>query len=96
MGIDVRFRGRSGKAWDFKRVPLDAPWARTAGVALFAAPDTYGWALADAERYGARAVFLATEFDARTRRLIVNDIEAGFSPVCVTDRSRADAAPIAA
>ena len=85
MGIDVRFRGRSGKAWDFKRVPLDAPWARTAGVALFAAPDTYGWriirtielsgkpndvqpiwALADAERYGARAVFLATEFDART------------------------------
>jgi hypothetical protein len=43
MGIDVRFRGRSGKAWDFKRVPLDAPWARTAGVALFAAPDTYGW-----------------------------------------------------
>tara|TARA_R100001143_G_scaffold15561_3_gene17806 strand:+ start:6821 stop:7174 length:354 start_codon:yes stop_codon:yes gene_type:complete len=115
MGIDVKFRGRSGKAWDFKRVPLDAPWARTAGVALFAAPDTYGWriirtielsgkpndvqpiwALADAERYGARAVFLATEFDARTRRLIVNDIEAGFSPVCVTDRSRADAAPIAA
>jgi len=115
MGIDVRFRGRSGKAWDFKRVPLDAPWARTAGVALFAAPDTYGWriirtielsgkpndiqpiwALADAERYGARAVFLATEFDARARRVMVDDIEAGFSPVCMSDRSRAEDAPIAA
>mgnify|MGYP001245325173 FL=1 len=103
MGIEVRFRGQSGKAWEFQRVGTDAPWARAAGVAIFAAPDTYGWriirvveltgrpndvqpiwALADAERYGANAVFLAVEFDATARKRMVNDIEEGFSPVCFT------------
>jgi len=111
MGISVRFRGRSGKAWEFQRVATDAPWARAAGVAIFAAPDTYGWriirtielsgrpndvqpiwALADAERYGANAVFLALEFEASTRKLMVNDIEEGFSPVCFSGHSQKIAA----
>ncbi|WP_291045513.1 hypothetical protein [Hyphomonas sp.] len=39
------------------------------------------WALAEAERYGASAVFVALEFDAATRRQIVADLEAGFQPV---------------
>lgn len=102
MGIDVRFRGQSGKAWEFQRVEMDAPWARAPGVAIFAAPDTYGWrvirvveltgrpndvqpiwALADAERYGANAVFVSLEFDGAARKAMVNDIEEGFSPVCL-------------
>ncbi|MAN47510.1 MAG: hypothetical protein CMF04_15095 [Hyphomonas sp.] len=115
MGIEVRFRGQSGKAWQFQRVATEAPWARTAGVAIFAAPDTYGWriirvvelsgrpndvqpiwALADAERYGANAVFVALEFDATARKAMAADIEEGFSPVCFSGHNRADAAPIAA
>ena len=111
MSIEVRFRGRSGKAWEFQRVATEAPWARSAGVAIFAAPDTYGWriirgvelsgrpndiqpiwALSDTERYGANAVFLALEFDASTRKLMVNDIEEGFSPVCFGDHAKKMAA----
>ncbi len=106
MGIAVSFRGRSGKAWEFKRVASDAPWARSAGVVIFAAPDSFGWriirvmeltgrphdlqpiwALAEAERYGASAVFLAHEFDGGTRKQMSSDIEAGFSPVCLGARS---------
>ena len=113
MSIEVRFRGRSGKAWAFQRVDMDAPWARAAGAAIFAAPDTYGWrvirvvelsgrphdvqplwALADAEKYGANAVFLSVEFDAATRKRMVNDIEEGFSPVCLGGMDHS--APIAA
>ena len=45
MGIAVSFRGRSGKAWEFQRVAADAPWARSPGVVIFAAPDAYGWRL---------------------------------------------------
>ena len=111
MGIAVSFRGRSGKAWEFQRVAADAPWARSPGVVIFAAPDAYGWrlirvvelsgkphdlqpiwALAEAERSGANAVFLALEFDAATRSLMANDIEEGFSTVCFTDHSRKIAA----
>lgn len=111
MGIAVSFRGRSGKAWEFNRMVLDGPWARCPGVAIFAAPDAYGWrlirvieltgrphdlqpiwALAEAERYGANAVFLAHEFDGAARKLMVNDIEEGFSTVCFTDHSRRIAA----
>jgi len=39
------------------------------------------WALAEAERYGASAVFVALEFEAGMRRQIVADLEAGFQPV---------------
>lgn len=40
------------------------------------------WAYAEAERYGASAVFVTSEFDADIRAYISADIEAGFSPVC--------------
>ena len=40
------------------------------------------WALAEAERYGANAVFLALEFDGAQRKAMVADLEAGFMPVC--------------
>ena len=55
------------------------------------------WALAEAERYGASAVFLALEFDARERKCMVADIEEGFSPVCLNPRDAQDvqAAPVA-
>jgi len=105
MNISVSFRGRSGKAWDFQRVPKDAAWARSPGAVIFAAPDSFGWriirvmeltgrphdlqpiwALAEAERYGASAVFLALEFDARERKRMVADIEEGFSPVFLSPR----------
>ena len=36
--------------------------------------------------YGATAVFLALEFDARERKRLVADIEEGFSPVCLGPR----------
>jgi hypothetical protein len=97
----VSFRGKSGKAWKFQRTAADAPWARSAGVAIFAAQDACGWrvyrvmeltgrphdiqpiwALAEAERYGANAVFLALEFDGVQRKAMVADLEAGFMPVC--------------
>lgn len=117
MNISVSFRGRSGKAWDFQRVPKDAAWARSPGAVIFAAPDSFGWriirvmeltgrphdlqpiwALAEAERYGASAVFLALEFDARERKRLVADIEEGFSPVCLSPRDMPEvqAAPVAA
>ena len=111
MNIAVSFRGRSGKAWHFQRVPSESPWARSAGAVIFAAPDSFGWriirimeltgrphdlqpiwALAEAERYGATAVFLATEFDGHTRKHMVADIQEGFSPVCLSEQ----AAPLAA
>ncbi|MCA8901486.1 MAG: hypothetical protein KDA53_09565, partial [Hyphomonas sp.] len=45
------------------------------------------WALAEAERYGATAVFLALEFDGAERKRMVADIEEGFSPVCMSARA---------
>jgi hypothetical protein len=39
------------------------------------------WALAEAERYGANAVFVAMEFDPSVRKQMVADLEAGFQPV---------------
>ncbi len=96
----VLFRGRSGRAVSFERISPDAPWARSAGVALFAAPDECGWrvirvvdvsgrahdvqpiwALAEAERFGATAVFIHSENDAAERAALADDIETGFSPV---------------
>lgn len=39
----VSFRGRSGRVWGFSEAGLETDWARRPGIALFAAPDTYGW-----------------------------------------------------
>ncbi|MEE2878758.1 MAG: hypothetical protein VX593_07115 [Pseudomonadota bacterium] len=39
----VSFRGRSGRTHVFTQMHIDSDWARRAGVALFVAPDTYGW-----------------------------------------------------
>lgn len=112
MNQTVNFRGASGTAHAFTRTAKDAPWARVPGVAIFAAPDTYGWrvirvveltgrehdvrpvwALADAERYGASAVFISMQMDARDRRRMVSDIEMGLSPVV---HAANDVMPIAA
>jgi len=43
------------------------------------------WAFADAERYGARAVFVMQETDPQVRAHALSDLEAGLSPVCATD-----------
>jgi hypothetical protein len=43
MGLSVSFRGATGKAWSFNQVEAASPWARLPGVAIFAAPDSYGW-----------------------------------------------------
>ncbi len=97
----MKFRGQSGKAYAFVRMAPNAPWAREAGIALFAAQGPFGWrvvkltplrgclhdvqpiwAFADAERYGARAVFVLSETDAQVRTNAIADLEAGLSPVC--------------
>ena len=100
---EMSFRGQSGRAYKFLRVGVDSPWARTAGVALFAARGPFGWrvvkltnirgrahdtqpiwAFADAERFGATAVFVLDEYDAATRQSILEDLGQGLSPVCET------------
>ncbi len=43
MQSSVSFRGATGRAWSFKRVDAASAWARVPGVAIFAAPDAYGW-----------------------------------------------------
>lgn len=40
------------------------------------------WALADAERYGARAVYVMAEEDAGRIDAVMTDLEAGLNPVC--------------
>ena len=40
---EMKFRGRSGRAYSFTRMAPNAPWAREAGVALFAAQGPFGW-----------------------------------------------------
>ena len=97
---EMKFRGRSGKAYSFIRMAPTAPWAREAGVALFAAQGPFGWrvvrlatlrgrlhdvqpiwAWADAERYGARTVFIMRETDPADRAAALRDLEAGLNPV---------------
>ena len=51
------------------------------------------WALAEAERFGANAVFVARERDPVRRAAIIADLEAGFSTVC---RSASPAPALAA
>lgn len=103
---EMKFRGQSGKAYSFVRMAPNAPWAREAGVALFAAQGTFGWrvvkltalrgrlhdvqpiwAFADAERYGARAIFVMREPDGEARVAAMTDLAAGLSPVCQTEVS---------
>lgn len=97
---EMRFRGQSGKAYSFVRMAPTAPWAREAGIALFAAQGPFGWrvvrlttlrgrlhdvqpiwAWADAERYGARTVFVMRETDPADRAAALADLEAGLNPV---------------
>lgn len=97
---EMKFRGRSGKAYSFVRIAPAAPWAREAGVAIFAAQGPFGWrvvrlatlrgrlhdvqpiwAWADAERYGARTVFIMRETDPADRAAALRDLEAGLNPV---------------
>jgi len=97
----MKFRGQSGKAYGFVRMATNAPWAREAGVALFAAQGPFGWrvvkltglrgrlhdvqpiwAYADAQRYGAKAIFVLQEIDPQARVHAITDLEAGLSPVC--------------
>jgi hypothetical protein len=97
---EVKFRGQSGKAYSFVRMAPNAPWAREAGVALFAAQGPFGWrvvrlttlrgrlhdvqpiwAWADAERYGARTVFVMREVEPEDRAAALADLEAGLNPV---------------
>lgn len=99
-----KFRGQSGRAYGFTKFAPNAPWAREAGLALFAARGPFGWrvvklsplrgrlhdvqplwAFADAERYGASAVFVMRETDPELRRRALDDLEAGLSPVCASE-----------
>ncbi|MEO0882381.1 MAG: hypothetical protein AAFY34_06575 [Pseudomonadota bacterium] len=109
----INFHGASGQQYTFNRVEVDSPWAKNAGVAVFATPDTFGWriigisqltgrphdvrplwALREAERYGASAVFYCAEADSDARCDIISDLQSGFNPVLgQQDRS---ALPIAA
>ncbi|MEO1101153.1 MAG: hypothetical protein AAFW65_04840 [Pseudomonadota bacterium] len=107
----ANFRGASGTAYSFKRVNPDSPWARESGVALFAAPDAFGWRIirmvevsgrehdvrplwahADAERYGATAVFVLPADGRTLRRGILTDLSEGLTPVCATELGLAVAA----
>ncbi len=96
----MKLAGASGREYAFMQVDETAPWARNAGVVVFAAPDTYGWrvisvievtgrlhdirpfwAQREAERYGARAVFFASEPGRPERLETVRDLVSAFCPV---------------
>lgn len=96
----ITFCGASGAEYGFEQVSTGSPWAHQCGVAVFAAPDAYGWrvirvvelsgrahdvrpiwALHDAERYGAKCVFLSVCKSANTRQSMIRDLEQGLSPV---------------
>ena len=96
----ITFYGQTGIGYGFKQADIEAAWFKRAGVAVFAAPDSFGWrvirvvelsgrehdvrpfwALQDAEKYGASAVFVAPIDEHSSRREMVDDLEAGLSPV---------------
>ncbi|MEM7661618.1 MAG: hypothetical protein AAF292_05175 [Pseudomonadota bacterium] len=100
MANRINFNGASGRQYAFNRVEVNSPWARNAGVAVFAAPDTFGWriigisqltgrthdvrplwALREAERYGASAVFYCAEANGDARCDIISDLQSGFNPL---------------
>ena len=43
MQKTMTFQGVSGTGYDFVEKPVDSNWVYKAGVAVFAARDTYGW-----------------------------------------------------
>jgi len=43
MAKMIVFRGASGAGYEFQQADVQKPWANQAGVAVFAAPDAYGW-----------------------------------------------------
>lgn len=96
----ITFNGETGIGYGFEQKDPLAPWAREAGIAVFTAPDTYGWrvirfveltgrdhdvrplwAFHDAERYGANAIYMVPCDDRAQRKVMLADLEAGFSPV---------------
>lgn len=100
MDAQITFGGRSGGEYRFNRVGADAPWARNAGIAMFAVAETYGWrvigmteitgrshdvrplwALREAERYGAPAVFFSSERDPAARKAALSDLQGALSPL---------------
>ena len=99
----ITFYGQTGSGYGFKQANKNVDWFNKAGVAVFAAPDAYGWrvirvvelsgrehdvrplwALQDAEKFGASAVFVAPVSDHGGRRDMISDLEAGLSPVVST------------
>ncbi|WP_084417888.1 hypothetical protein [Henriciella litoralis] len=52
------------------------------------------WAMMDARRYGASAVFVRDEADADVRQALIADLEAGLSPVLKSMCLRPTAAPV--
>jgi len=42
------------------------------------------WAFADAQRYAATTVFVHRETDPTANAAVLNDLEAGLSPLCVS------------
>lgn len=102
MQKSITFYGASGVQHIFTKAEDNSAWVHKTGIAVFAAPDAYGWrvirvveltgrahdvrpiwALHDAERYGANAVFVAEDTDFSSRRTVIEDLEAGLSPVVV-------------
>lgn len=102
MQKNITFYGASGGQHNFTAVETNSAWVQNTGIAVFAAPDAYGWrvirvveltgkphdvrplwALHDAERYGASAVFIAQNADFLSRRAVIEDLEVGLSPVVV-------------
>lgn len=100
MSKQISFYGASGGQYVFDQMAVTSPWAALAGVAVFAAPDAYGWriirvieltgrahdvrpvwAMHDAERYGASAVFVAPLESRQARLDVLADLDAGLSPV---------------
>ena len=96
----ITFYGQTGIGYGFEQADVAAGWFKQPGVAVFAAPDAYGWrvirvvelsgrehdvrpfwALQDAEKYGASAVFLSLLSDHEARQSMINDLESGLSPV---------------
>ena len=100
MTKSITFYGQTGIGYGFQQADIEAGWFKRAGVAVFAAPDAYGWrvirvvelsgrahdvrpfwALQDAEKFGASAVFVTNVSEHDDRRGIITDLELGLSPV---------------
>ncbi|MEQ9316173.1 MAG: hypothetical protein RLN72_09985 [Henriciella sp.] len=81
MGCDSAWAGRAGVAlfaasgtYGWRIIRMVEMTGRQHDVQPF-------WALLDAQRYGASAIFVHDETDFEVRRAILTDLEAGLSPV---------------